>query len=74
MKEMEKLITGVLIILFLGWLGLSNCCSEKNECGAECIKDCCVEIQNEENDDSDVPLISDTSSTIVVTEKENIEE
>ena len=32
---MEKIITGILIIAFFGWLIMDNCCSEGKSCAAE---------------------------------------
>ena len=52
MKDMEKIITGILIIAFFGWLIMDNCCSdgksgdlaesEETQCGADCAKACCL--------------------------------
>ena len=41
MKDMEKIITGILIIAFFGWLIMDNCCTEKEGCVADCTKECC---------------------------------
>ena len=54
MKDMEKIITGILIIAFFGWLIMDNCCSdgkscagdlaesEETQCGEDCAKACCL--------------------------------
>ena len=53
MKDLEKIITGILIVVFLGWLGLTHCCSgnedcecdkcEITACGEDCTKECCAD-------------------------------
>ena len=35
MKDIEKIITGILIIAVLGWMGYSNCCTGKEGCESE---------------------------------------
>lgn len=82
MKDMEKIITGILIIVCLSLLGWTNCCKattcsedcvkvccEANqECGGDCAKACCLGCHATEGD---VKCLDDHSCCVVETEDED---
>ena len=64
MKNMEKIITGLLIIVFLGWLAIDNCCTEKEGCAADCVKSCCISDENTEDIITPTPPKNEDTTTI----------
>ena len=60
---MEKIITGILIITVLGWMGYSNCCTEKEGCKSE-IEEVTIKkaLSTAEKIDRALPQVKDLAS------------